>query len=334
MIQKRPFLLIFVLCLLSIQGQAAVIVPEEKPNEQTVFYEGHSVGDLSHHMTSYEDTLVELAVKKGVGYVELLAANPNIDPWLPGKNNKITIPDHHLLPSAPREGVLINLGEMRLYYFPPDGSAPMTRPIGIGRDGLSTPLGETFIRTKVKGPKWRPTPRMRQENPDLPAVVEAGEDNPLGSHALYLNWPAYLIHGTHKPTGIGRRVSSGCIRMYPDDVKWLYETVATQTKVTVIDEPIKTAWIDDQFFIEAQPDSQQVDEIEYHTIIQTPAVSNKALHDLRKTLGKKAKEIDWSLVRRVLLERSGLPINVMKKQEKEKRASTETTFVSDTASRL
>lgn len=176
-------------------------------------YKKNYIGEMHTHKATAEDTFIELARANNLGYVEMRAANPGIDPWLPGKGVNIVVPSRHLLPDAPRKGIVINLPEMRLYFYPEDGGVPEAFSIGIGREGFDTPQGGTHITDKKEGPEWRPTRRMREEDPDLPEVVPPGTENPLGTHALYLGWPQYRIHGTNKPYGIGRRVSSGCIRL-------------------------------------------------------------------------------------------------------------------------
>ncbi len=265
------------------------------------------IGQEEQIKAKQQDTLVDLAVTHEIGYVELLAANPGVDAWVPGKGQKLILPKKHLLPDVERKGLVINLAELRLYYFPEDESKMVTFPIGIGRDGFDTPSGNTHIRHKTANPKWRPTPRMREENPDLPEVVESGPDNPLGYHALYLNWPAYLIHGTQKPNGIGRRVSSGCIRMYAEHIKWLYENIPTQTSVHVINEDVKMGWVENEFYLEAQPSDEQVDEIEYLGKIETVHIPNGIVKKIEKRIGDQKDRIDWKKVRNVLIERSGRP---------------------------
>ena len=175
---------------------------------------------------------------------------------------KIVLPTAHLLPEAPREGIVINLPEMRLYYFAEAEQQPETYPIGIGREGWTTPTGTSRIVRKAEAPSWYPPDSIRAERPELPAVVEPGEDNPLGSHALYLDWPAYLIHGTNRPWGIGRRISSGCIRMYPEDIVSLFERVPVNTPVTVVDQPVKLGWIGGDLYLEAHPTQSQSDGLE------------------------------------------------------------------------
>ncbi|MFO1112942.1 MAG: L,D-transpeptidase family protein [Rhodospirillales bacterium] len=166
-------------------------------------------------------------------------------------------PKTHLPPDGPRQGVVINLPEQRPYYYQ-NGRLANSYPIGIGRDGHATPVGTTTVARKTLNPVWRPTPSARADDPELPAMVPAGPDNPLGSRALYLGWSSYLIHGTNKEYSIGRRGSRGCIRMYEDDVRALYDHVAVGTQVTTLDQPVKVGWIGDQLYIEASPTIAQV----------------------------------------------------------------------------
>jgi L,D-transpeptidase ErfK/SrfK len=135
-------------------------------------YDKDYVGETKIHRAVFEDTLVHLARNNGLGFVEIRAANPNLDPWIPGAGAKVVIPAQHILPDAPRQGVVINLPEMRLYYFPSNGGAPVSYSIGVGREGLNTPVGATAVNRKVHGPTWTPTPRMRKEKPELPISVK------------------------------------------------------------------------------------------------------------------------------------------------------------------
>jgi L,D-transpeptidase ErfK/SrfK len=259
------------------------------------------IGADEVYQTKYEDTLADIALEHNLGFVEIRAANPHVDPWLPGDGQTIRLPKRHILPDAPNEGIVINLGDMRLYDFTDDGVIT-TYPVGVGRDGLSTPLGTTTITRKKQGPLWYPTARMRAEDPTLPKVVEPGPDNPLGSHALYLDWPTYLIHGTHKPYGIGRRVSSGCIRLTPAHIKTLYEKTPKGTKVTVVNQPIKLAETDDGLMMEAHPDPSQADAIE-----QTGRADYRVPPDIlsRITNYDAIYRINWSKVRDILNKRDG-----------------------------
>ena len=273
-------------------------------------FKGVTVGELRTIKAKKKDTLSDLAVEYQIGYAQLVAANPGVDPWLPGEGTEIVLPDWHILPSTTRNGIVLNTSELRLYYYPKDGSAPKTFPIGIGRQGLYTPKGETTIVSKRANPTWSPTPRMRQEDPRLPVTVPAGPDNPLGLHAFYLGWPSYRIHGTNHEKGVGRRASSGCIRMYKDEIEWLFNEVPAGTKVTSIEEPIKMAWIDDAFYIEAEPSNIQIDEIEYKNRQITVEVPDGIIGKVRKKAGDKVDQIDWQKVREVLVERTGIPTKV------------------------
>lgn len=270
-----------------------------------------SIGKIETIKAKFEDTLLELGREHNLGYVEIVAANPGVDPWLPGEDTEIILPKQHLLPSAPQQGIVINVAEMRLYDYT-DGDIK-TYPIGIGRDGLSTPLGETTIVRKMEGPTWRPTPRMRKEKPELPAVVPPGEDNPLGTHALYLGWPQYLIHGTHKPLGVGRRVSSGCIRMYPEDIITVFSEIPVGTKVTVVKEPIKFAWIDDMLYMEAHAEDELADSYESIGTIKEYRVPETLFTDVTKVAGDEKDRLDWAKIREAVKSRNGLPIAILTK---------------------
>lgn len=207
---------------------------------------GDVIGALQVTRAQHEDTFVDLARRFNVGYDELVRANPKIDPWLPGEGREILLPTQHVLPNAPREGIVINLAAMRLFYFTrrsaQEPQVVYTFPIGIGRVGFATPEGRTRVTRMAQNPSWRPGPGVRRERRAqgevLPAVVPPGPDNPLGSRALYLSWPGYLIHGTNQPAGIGLRSSAGCIRLFPEDVELLYELVKPGIPVTVVNQPI------------------------------------------------------------------------------------------------
>ncbi len=269
-----------------------------------------AIGEIKTVIAESKDTFADLARVYDLGYVEMRAANPGLDPWMPGEGAEIILPMRNLLPSADHEGVVINLPEMRLYYFPEDGGTPQSFPIGIGRDGLSTPTGSTKISWKKEGPTWRPTPRMRDENPDLPPEVPPGPENPMGTHALYLGWPAYAIHGTNKPYGIGRRVSSGCIRMYPEDIVKLFGMVRPGARVQVVDQPIKLAWIDGTLYLEAHPTMRQADEMEQKGVLHSYKLEEEELLTILNAAGEYANAIDWSVLRTEIRERRGYPVPI------------------------
>ncbi|HEX6144374.1 MAG TPA: L,D-transpeptidase family protein [Geminicoccaceae bacterium] len=283
------------------------------------FSTGCNVGDMidregnlretASYTASYEDTLLDVARRFNLGYVEMVAANPGTDPWLPGAGTEVVLPTVHLVPDVEPEGIVINLADMRLYYFDPDGEPPVSYPIGIGRDGLGTPTGTTEIVRKQVDPTWRPTPRMREEKPELPPEVPPGPDNPLGNRAMYLGWPAYLVHGTNKPWGIGRRVSSGCIRMYPEDILELFEKVEVGTKVTVVDAPVKLGWIDGELYMEAHPTQEQSDQIEAKGTFE-PILPGSVVDQVQAVAGDQLGRLDWSRIRKAAVERRGYPIRI------------------------
>jgi L,D-transpeptidase ErfK/SrfK len=271
---------------------------------------GDLLGAVRSHTTKHEDTLLDLARDNGLGFTEIVAANRGVDPWVPGEGTAIILPTGHLLPDAPREGIVINLAEHRLYFFKPDGIE--TYAIGVGRDGWNTPLGSTKIVRKKKNPIWYPPDSIREEHPDLPKAVRAGPDNPLGRHALYFDWPTYLVHGTNMPWGVGRRVSHGCIRLYPESIAKLFDEVAVGTPVQVIDQPIKVGWSAGELYLEVYPEPEQVDELERNGKILSPAKRSlaDAYYKIRNLAGDELPRLDWPAIRNALAERTGFPVRV------------------------
>ncbi len=274
------------------------------------------IGTVQVTRAEHEDTFVDLARRFNVGYEELVRSNPGVDPWLPGEGREIVLPTQHLLPNAPREGVVINLAAMRLYYFPKveKGENPIvyTFPIGIGRVGWATPVGSTRITRMAKNPSWRPGPGVRREHREngeiLPAVVPAGPDNPLGTRAMYLGWAGYLIHGTNKPAGVGLRSSHGCIRLFPEDVEFLYDLVGPGTKVTVVNQPFVFGWHEGQLLLQAF-DVLEDDPRNWKTARQKLLTRALAAR-LEKRLKAQGDSIDWAAVSRVSHEPRGVPLAV------------------------
>jgi len=259
---------------------------------------------------------VHLARDYNLGFTEMRAANPYVDPWLPGNGTKLILPARHLLPDSDRQGIVINLPEMRLYAYVNGDEAPTTFPIGVGREGLNTPVGTTKVTRKKEGPTWTPTPRMRREDPELKPYYPPGPDNPLGTHALYLGWPTYAIHGTNKPFGIGRRISSGCIRMYPENITRLYEMIPVGTKVQVVDQPIKLAWIDDRLYLEAHPEMEQAIQMEEYGQVSSPKLSEEDLKRIIKVAGDYEDKLRWPAIRMAIKERHGYPVEVARRSGK------------------
>ena len=208
--------------------------------------------------TQDTDTLSDLARAYGLGYDELIAANPDVDPWLPKAGTPILLPTQFVLPDVSREGIVLNIAAKRLFYFPamPEGQPQVvqTYPIGIGRVGWETPLGETTVTAKAKDPSWYVPLSVRQEHAELgnplPSVVPPGPENPLGHRVLKLEMPGYLIHGTNQPYGVGMRVSHGCVRLYPENIEHLYEIVDIGESVRIINEPYLLGRLDGDWYFE------------------------------------------------------------------------------------
>jgi L,D-transpeptidase ErfK/SrfK len=238
-----------------------------------------------------------------------MAANRGVDPWLPGADRRIVLPSFELLPDVPRRGIVINLAEERLFYFPPGGGSVEVYPIGVGVQGRATPIGTTVVVRKEANPAWYPPPSIRVEEPDLPTVVPAGDDNPLGAFALYLGWPAYLIHGTNKPDGVGRDSSHGCIRLYPEDIERLFHEVRGGTGVRVIAQEVKVAWIGDSLYVQVHPNSDQSHEIAVSASF-TSTVPRDLVARVANAAGAFEELIDWGVVRRAGLERTGIPVPI------------------------
>ena len=228
-----------------------------------------------------EDTLVDLAVKFGVGYRNLVLANPGVDPWVPPPGKKIIIPFEILLPpyylKSGKEFVLINLPEMRLYYF--KRGKFFVAPVGVGVKGSLPPEGVYLIIKKKKDPVWYPPPSIRKEDPDLPEKVPPGPDNPMGKYALYLSRGMYAIHGTNKIYSIGRRTTHGCIRLYPWDIKFLFKNVPVGTLVRIVYDPYKIAIQKRKIYLQAFPDIEKKIK---HPVLRIIKLLDKLLRNKRE----------------------------------------------------
>jgi len=270
------------------------------------------VGHLQGAIAAEEDTLLDIGRRFNVGFEELKLANPGVDPWIPGDGTLIVIPSRYVLPTAPRNGIVLNLAEMRLYYFPDPVDAPrrrvITHPVSIGQVGWNTPLGTTRIAAKVANPAWYPPESIRAEaeadgNP-LPLMVPAGPDNPLGTHALALGKKGYLIHGTNKPYGLGMRVSHGCVRMYPEDIVSLYEAVPVDTPVHVVNQAVKSGWRDGVLYVEVHPTAG---ELELGGSVGAGAAMRQVV---AATSAEQSKHIRWEQVTAVVETLTGIPYAV------------------------
>ncbi len=256
----------------------------------------------------HEDTLIDIAVEHLLGQEEVVRANKKVDRWLPGAGKEVLIPSSYLLPDAPRQGVVINLPEYRLYYYPP-APANQTRQVisysvGIGRVDWKTPLGLTTVVGKVKNPTWTPPASIKEEhrlNGDiLPDVWPAGPDNPLGLFAFRLGIPGYLLHSTNKPQGVGMQVSHGCMRLYPKDIEQLFPLLNVGTAVNIINQPVKVGWSNGGLYIESHP-TLEGEEISFEQRLTL------ALELIEKALTQRLVTINSEGLKAALEASNGLP---------------------------
>jgi len=269
------------------------------------------VGTDLHMKTVYKDTLLDIARRNSLGYYEIIRANPGVDMWLPGEGTDVMLPGRRILPAGPREGIVVNLPEHRLYYYPKPkkGEKPVviTYPVSIGKMDWKTPLGETRVIQKEKHPVWYPPEGVRKEhlaNGDpLPAVVKAGPDNPLGDYAMRLaaGHGTYLIHGTNNPMAVGMAITHGCVRMYPEDVAALFPLIPVGTKVWLINEPVKVAFAGGELLMEAHPPVD--DEGQNTAEPDMEQLSQK----LDQALGSTTAAIHWDFAKQALQAANGIP---------------------------
>jgi len=213
------------------------------------------VGQVQVIKAKYEDTFADLGKANDLGYTEMVAANPGVDAWLPGEGSEVILPTRFILPAGPREGIVINLAEYRMYYFPKGRNVVYTYPLGIGREGWGSPITNTSITAKTPNPAWYPPKSIREEHAaegdPLPTVVAPGPNNPLGPFKFTLGTPGYLIHGSNKKFGIGMRVSHGCFRMLNNNVLELAGMAPVGTKLRIINEPYKFGVSGGKVYLEA-----------------------------------------------------------------------------------
>ncbi|MEI6413904.1 MAG: L,D-transpeptidase family protein [Pseudomonadota bacterium] len=270
------------------------------------------VGNLQYTAAKHNnDTLSDIARRFNIGFDQITQANPKVNAWYPKQGTRVLLPSRYILPKAERRGVVLNLPEMRLYYFKTVEGVPQveTHPISIGRMDWQTPLGLTTITEKLRNPAWHPPESIKREHAKegdiLPDVVEAGPDNPLGEYALRLGVKGYLIHGTDKEYGIGMRVTHGCIRMYPEDIEQIFRQVAAKTPVQFVNQPIKLGWQADILFIEVHP-SLEEDNL-------TPqALLTKAEEMVAQATQQRRIRLDRRRLQMAVQTPSGLPIPIGK----------------------
>ena len=271
-------------------------------------------GQIQVVKAKYEDTFADIATASDLGYLEMVAANPGVDPWLPGEGAEIILPTRYILPPGPREGIVINLAEYRMYYFPKGQNVVHTFPLGIGREGWGSPIAHTTITAKTPNPGWTPPASIRAEHAadgdPLPAYVPPGPDNPLGPFKFTLGTPGYLIHGSNKKFGIGMRVSHGCFRMLNNNVLELAKMAPVGTSVRIVNEPYKFGVSGGKIYLEAHApltDTEEPSVVDKHTAVINALLKNEALGG--------SMRLDWEMVREVVASEDGMPIEIAIPQE-------------------
>lgn len=269
------------------------------------------VGKIRSVDSRYEDTLLDIARRFDLGYNEIVIANSGVDPWLPGENTPLLLPTQFILPEGPREGIVLNLAAMRLFYFPKprkgEAATVITYPVGIGRQDWRTPIGVTRVAAKVADPAWYIPQSIRREKEQAgenpPVMIPPGPDNPLGKFALPLALPGYLIHGTNRPWGVGRRVSHGCIRLYPEDIEILFKEVPVGTPVRIVHQPYLAGWLNGVLYLQAYPPLEE-ERAEWEGSMEpmVNVIANKLPHP--------AVAVDWGKAAQVALEHQGLPVPI------------------------
>ncbi len=295
------------MALMSAGAVHAMEFPLPPPNEDVV-------GQVQVIKARYEDTFAAIAENNDLGYLEMVAANPGVDPWLPGEGTEIILPTRFILPPGPREGIVINLAEYRLYYYPEGQAVVHTYPLGIGREGWSSPIAETRISAKIPNPAWYPPKSIREEHAAegdiLPSVVAPGPDNPLGPYKLTLALPGYLIHGSNKKFGIGMRVSHGCFRMLNPNVLELAAMAKVGTPVRIIDQPYKVGVSGNKYYLEVhaplEGEGGTLSVVDKHA---------KVINILLHWDQLQPQQLDWEMLREVIAAEDGLPIEIATKTE-------------------
>jgi L,D-transpeptidase ErfK/SrfK len=290
-----------VTALFALGPAAAIELPLPPPGEDIV-------GQVQVLKGKYEDTFADLASANDLGYLEMVAANPGVDPWLPGEGSEIILPTRFILPPGPREGIVINLAEYRLYYFPKGRNVVHTFPLGIGREGWGSPVANARITGKTPNPGWTPPQSIRDEHAadgdPLPSYVPPGPNNPLGPYKLSLSVPGYLIHGSNKKFGIGMRVSHGCFRMLNNNVLTLASMVSVGTSVRIIDEPYKFGRSEGKVYLEAHAplsESGEASVVDKHTAVINALLKNEEFAGM---------QLDWDMLREVVAAEDGLPVEI------------------------
>jgi L,D-transpeptidase ErfK/SrfK len=335
--KSSPVRIAAVVCLSLAAGACALLRPPPRPapvlgkavapaepplplpvqTERFVLAPGQEVvGSLQIVKVRKDETLSDIGRRFNVGLGEMTRANPNVDPWIPKPGTTVVVPTQYVLPDAPHRGIVVNLAEMRLFYFPPHKRGKpqvvITHPVGIGRQGWKTPQGVTHVLWHEKDPVWHVPPSIiaehRQEGDTLPKVMGPGPDNPLGDYALHLGWPGYLIHGTNKPVSVGLRVSHGCVHLFPEDIAQIYKLVPNGTEVRVVNQPYVFGWDDGRLYLQSAgplEDDKRPWKKEARRLLAV-TLSREQRRDLKR----RREKIDWRRVAQLVDAPLGVPVPV------------------------
>ncbi len=296
------------------------IYPEEKieRNDFSLAKGDDVIGRLAALRLERGDTLPDIARHFSLGVNAISAANPGADVWVPEAGQRILLPLSFILPDAPRKGIVINLAAMRLFQFKGDSQslAVSTYPLGVGTVERPSPIGQMYVARKATRPTWHVPASIaedhRKKGDPLPAKVLPGPENPLGEYALYLSKPGYLIHGTNKPASIGLRATNGCIRLYPEDIKKLYESTPVKTPVCTVNQPYLLGQYDGVVYVEVHAPPEELDTVEF----------DKIYTKLRNIEKESGRTLDWSKVKKVLAEARGIPVPIFEiRQGSEKESA-------------
>ncbi|MGZ4990840.1 MAG: L,D-transpeptidase family protein [Methylobacter sp.] len=289
-------------------------LPEPKP-ETIVTHEfdlpdgDNMVGSLAAIETRENDALPDIARHFGLGYNDISIANSAVAPWTPKPGSRVLLPLQFILPDSPHKGIALNLANMRLFYYPKkQPNKVYTYPVGIGRQGWNTPMGQTSIVAKDANPSWTVPESIHREHAEkgdsLPKVVGSGPNNPLGLYAMRLGFPGYLIHGTNKPYGIGMQISHGCVQLYPEDIEVLFKKATVGMPVRIIHQPYLTAWHQDMLYLEAHEPLPKWAKDKAN-------LKKQVLTQLREVSTKKGVAVDWEKVERILQRSDGIPTPIL-----------------------
>jgi L,D-transpeptidase ErfK/SrfK len=326
-------LIVLSIFILSFHGCAGIKSIQEKPspfpiypenylerNDFSVAKEDDVIGRLAVIRLEKGDTLPDIARHFSLGINEISTANPGVDVWVPEAGERIMLPLSFILSDAPRKGIVINLAAMRLFQFKGDSKslAVSTYPIGVGTEERPSPMGQMYVARKATRPTWHVPASIaedhRKKGDPLPAKVMPGPQNPLGEYALYLSKSTYLIHGTNKPASIGLRATNGCIRLYPEDVKKLYENTPVKTPVSIVNQPYLVGQRDGVVYLEVHTPSEDSGAVDLE----------KVYTKLRNIEKESGRTLDWKKVKEVLAEARGTPVPIFEIRQGSEKGITET----------